>query len=86
MKVDRFDADARVQSVLVEENRAAREVGHMKPFMKNIVFNIIRCILQGNNMPFPCNLSLDSVFRSTSGSRIPVVNAESPLRRPLTGK
>ena len=55
MKVDRFDTDVRVESIFVEENRAARKVGHVKSFLKNIVINIVRCFLQGNNMSFPCN-------------------------------
>ena len=81
MKVDRFDTDVRVEGVLVEENRAARIVGHVKSFLKNIVINIVRCLLQGNNMRFPSNLFLKSVFLSTLGPRIPVVDAEPPLRR-----
>ena len=86
MNVDRFNTDVRVESVLVEENCAAREVGHMKPLMKNIVCDILRSFLQSNDMPFSGNLFLDSIFRSTSGSWIPVVNDESPLRWPLRGK
>ena len=37
MKVDRFDTNVRVEGVLVEENRAARKVGHVKSFLKNRV-------------------------------------------------
>ena len=40
MKADRFDAGVRVEGVLVEENRTARKVGHVKSFMKNIVFGL----------------------------------------------
>ena len=67
MNVDRFNIDVRVECVLVEENRAACEVGHMKPFMKDVVFNIIRCFLQGNDVSFHRNLVLDIIFFSTSG-------------------
>ena len=81
MKVESFDTDVRVEGVLVEENRAARIVGHMKPFMKDFVFDIIRCFLQGKKMPFPRNLFLKCVFLSTSGPRVPVVDAEPPLHR-----
>ena len=81
MKLDRFDTDVRAESVLVEENRAARKVGHVKVFLKNIVFDIIRCFLQGNNMPFPRNLFLKCVFPPTSRPRVPVVNAEPLLHR-----
>ena len=34
MKENRFDAHVRVESILVEENRAARIVGHVKSFLK----------------------------------------------------
>ena len=81
MRVDRFNTDIRVEGVLVEENCAARIVGHVKSLMKNIVFNIIRCFLQGNNMPFSGNLLLKSVFLSTSGPRIPVLDAVPLLHR-----
>ena len=43
MKVERFDVDVRVEGVLVEENRAARKVGHVKSFLKNIVINMVTC-------------------------------------------
>ena len=45
VKVDRFDADVRVEDVLVEENRTVRKVGHMKAFMKDFVFDTVRSFL-----------------------------------------
>ena len=39
--VDRFDADVRMEGVLVEEHRTARKVGHVKSFMQDFVFNIL---------------------------------------------
>ena len=45
MKVDGFHADVRIKGVLVEENRTARKVGHMKPFTKDFVFDILRSFL-----------------------------------------
>ena len=80
MKVNRFDADVRVESVLVEENRAARIVGHVKSFLKNTVINIVRCFLQGNYMSLPRNLILKCATPSTSGPSVPVVDAE-PLQK-----
>ena len=79
MKVDGFDADIRIKGVLVEENRTASKVGHMKAFMKDFVFDIVRCFLKGNEVPLSCNLFLEGTFFSTSGPRVPVVDAESPL-------
>ena len=81
MKVDRFDVDARVESVLVEENRAARIVGHVKSLLKNNVINIVRCFLQGKNMSFSRNLFLKCVCLSTSRPRFPVVDAEPFLHK-----
>ena len=51
MKVHRYDIDVRVEGVLIEENRAARIVGHVKSFLKNIVINIVRRFLQGDEVP-----------------------------------
>ena len=81
MKVDRFDTDVRVEGVLVEENRTARKMGHVKSFLKNIMFDIIRCLLQSNDMPLSRNLFLNSVFLSTPRPSVPVVDAEPLLHR-----
>ena len=45
VKVDRFDADVRIEGVLVVENRTARKVSHMKSFMKDFVLDILRSFL-----------------------------------------
>ena len=79
VKVDRFGADVTVEGVLVEENRTARKVGYVKSFMKNFVFDIFGSFLQGNDMPLSCNLFVDSIFLTSSGPRVPVVNAEPLL-------
>ena len=71
-----IDANVRVESVLVEENRAARKVGQVKSFLKNVMFDILTSILQINDMPLYHNLFLDGIFLSTSRPRVPVVNAE----------
>ena len=70
VKVDRFNADVRIEGVLVEENRTARKVGHVKTLMKDFVFYIIRSFLQSNNMPFHRNLFLDSIFLTSSVPRV----------------
>ena len=62
MKVGELDVDVRVESVFVEENFAARVVGHVKSILKNIVINLVRCFLQSNNMPFPCSFSQMRLF------------------------
>ena len=53
VKIDGFDADVGVEGVLVEENRTARKVGHVKSFLKNIVFDILRSLLQYNDATSP---------------------------------
>ena len=59
MKVDRLDIDVGVEGVLVEENHAACIMGHVEPTCKNVMIDIIRSLLQGNDRPF----SPQSVFR-----------------------
>ena len=66
---------------LVEENRAACKVGHVKSYLKNVVINMFRRLLKGNDLSFSRNLFLKCVFLSTSGPRVPVVDAESFLQR-----
>ena len=73
MKVNRFDIDVEIEGVLIEENRTARKVGRVISFMKNFVFDIFGSFLQGNDMPPSCNLFLEGIFFSQSGSRVPVV-------------
>ena len=45
VKVDRLDADVRIEGVLVEENRTARKMDHVTTFVKDFVFDIFRSIL-----------------------------------------
>ena len=79
MKVDRFDINIWIDGVLIEENRTACIMGHVEPTCKNVMINIFGRFLQGNDMPPPCNLFFEGIFFCTSGSRVPVVDAESLL-------
>ena len=45
VKEDGFDAVVRIKGVLVEENRTARKMGHVKSFIKDSVFDIVRSFL-----------------------------------------
>ena len=56
-------------------------MSHVEPVREELMINIFNRLLQGNDMPFPCNLLLDSAFFSTSGSWVPIVDAESFLHR-----
>ena len=80
MKVDGFDTDVRVEGLLVEENRAARKVGHVEAIREKLVVNISRRLLQGNDMLLSCNLFFEGIFFSPTGSGVPVADAESPLQ------
>ena len=81
VKVNRFDADVKIEGVLDEESRTARKMGHAKSFMKDFVFDIFRSFLKCNEVPLSCNLFLESTFPTSSGPRVPVVNVECLLHR-----
>ena len=77
--MNRCDTDVRVEGVFVEET--ARKTGYEKSLSKNIMVDILRSLLQSNNMPLHRKLFLASVFFSTSGPRVPVVDAEPLLQK-----
>ena len=79
MKVDGFDINVGVKGVLVEENRATCVMGHVEAIREKLVVNVVRCFLEGNDMPSSCNLLFEGIFFSPTESRVPVVDAESPL-------
>ena len=79
MKVDGLDIDFGVQGVLVLENRATCVVGHMEAIREKLVVDIFGRLLQGNDMPSSCKLLFEGILFSPTGSRVPVVDAESPL-------
>ena len=78
VKIDRFDADVRVEGVLVEENRTTSEVSHIKAFMKDSVVDVVRSFLQGDKVPLPRNLFFYGIFCASSRSRIPIANNKPP--------
>ena len=86
MKVDGLDIDVGIEGALIEENRAACVVGHVEPTSKNVMIDIIRSLLQGNDRSFPRNLFFEGVFFSTSGPRVPAVDAEPLLHKRLSRK
>ena len=90
MKVFGLDINVGVNGVLVEENRANCVMGHVEAIREKLVVNILGRLLQVNDMPLSCNLFLEGIYFSPSGSRVPVVDAEPPLhnrtdRKALTG-
>ena len=54
-------------------------MGHVEAIREKLVVNILGRLLQGNDMPLSCNLLFEGIFFPPTGSRIPVVDAESPL-------
>ena len=77
VKVDGFDLYIREETVLIEEHCASSVVGLVEPVREKLVVNILNRFLQCDDMPLACNLLLKSAISSTSGSWIPVVDAES---------
>ena len=71
--------DVRVKSVLVEQYGTSSKVGHVKMIRQKVVFEVLNCFLQGDDMPFSRNVFLNGAFFPSSWSRIPAQNAESPL-------
>ena len=65
----------------IEELCASSVVGHVEPVREKLVVNILDRFLQWDDMPLACDLLLSIAFSSTSGSWIPVVDAESFLYR-----
>ena len=77
MKIDGLDIDVGLEGVLIEANRAACIMGHVEQTCKNVMINIFGRLLQGNDMPPSSSLLFEGIFFSTSGPRVPVVDAES---------
>ena len=59
-------------------NTASSVVSYVEPF-RELVVNIHNRLLQGDDVPFSCNLFLESALFSTSRSPIPFVDAEHLL-------
>ena len=51
-------------------------MGHVEPVREEFVVNVLNCFLQCDDMPFACDLFLNSALSSTSRSWIPVVDAQ----------
>ena len=69
MKVDRLDIDVGVENDLIEENRAACIMGHVEPTCQNVMIDIVRRLLQGNDMPLSCNLFFEGIFFTPDGTQ-----------------
>ena len=74
-----FDIDVGVEGVLVEEDCTTCVMGHVEAIREKLLINVVRRHLQGNDMPPSCNLFLEGIFFSPSGSRVPVADAECLL-------
>ena len=78
MKVDGLDVEISVEGVLVEEDCTTCAMGHMEAIRENLVVNVVRRFLQGNDMSPACNLLCEGIFFH-EWSRVPIVDATSPL-------
>ena len=54
-------------------------MGHVEAICEKLVVDVVRRFMQGNDMPPSCNSLFEGIFFSPTGSRVPVVDAESPL-------
>ena len=73
MKVDGLDIDVGVEEVLVEKNRSFCVMGHVE----HVVIDILRCLLQSNDVSSSCNLLFEGIFFSASGLWVPRYRAAS---------
>ena len=81
MKVNGLDVNIGAEGVLVVENRASSVMGHVEAICENVMFDILRCFLQRDDMPFAYDLFLRSIFLSTSRFWIPLADAETLLHK-----
>ena len=51
-----------VEGVLVEEDCTTCVMGHVEAIREKLVVNVVRRLLQGNDMPPSCNLFLKGIF------------------------
>ena len=54
--------DVRVKSVLVEQDSTATIMSHMEVTRQVFVLEVLDCLLQSNDVPFPRDLFLDGTF------------------------
>ena len=81
MQADGLDIDVGIEGVFVEENCAECIMGHVEPSCKNVMIDILRFLLQTNDMPFPRNLLFRSIFFPAPEPSVPVVDAEPLLHK-----
>ena len=74
----RGNLDVQVNSVLIEQDSTTSIMGHIEMTRQVLVLEVLNCLLQSDDGPLPCNVLLDGFF-SSSGSWIPVVDAEPLL-------
>ena len=79
MKVNRFDIDVGVKGVFVEENGTTCVMGHVEAIREKLVVDILGRLLQSNDMLLSRNLLFKGIFLPSTGSGVPVADAESPL-------
>ena len=53
MKVNRRDLDVRKESILVEQDRTTSTVCHVEAIRQELVLEVIKCFLQGDDVPLP---------------------------------
>ena len=75
MEVNGIDFDVRVKGVHVEQDSTTREMGYVKVIRETLVLEVLDRFLERNHVPFACNMFFNGPCSSSSGSRIPAVDA-----------
>ena len=71
MKVNGRDLDVRTEGIPVEQDRTTSIVCHVEAIRQELVFEVLKCFLQGDDVPLLRNLFFDRSIFSTSRSWVP---------------
>ena len=79
VEVNGLDFDLRVKVVLVEQDSIASVVGNAKVIRETLVLEVLNRFVEGNDVPFACNVLFNGTFSASSRSRVPAQDAEACL-------
>ena len=79
VNVDGGNFDVQVKKNLVEKKSTAHKMRHVKMTRQVFVLEVLNCLLQSDDVPFPRDVFLDGTFFASPRSQIPAQNAEPPL-------
>ena len=68
-----------MKNVFVEQYRTSNKMSHIKMTRQEIVLEVLDCLLQCDDVPFPRDVLINGTFFPSSRSQIPTQNAEPLL-------